>query len=187
MKPKFVFIDRDGVINWDPIGGYIKRAEDFRFLSGVGEALKRLTDDGYRIIVISNQAGVGDGEFTADELEAVHRQFLKETQNAGSSIYRSYYCLHGKRAGCDCRKPETGLFEQAHREIGDFERDSTYYVGDKLSDITAGKRFGLRTVLVLTGHGGAEQEKITEDSRPDHIARDLGSAVEIILRETPNG
>ena len=77
MKPKVVFIDRDGVINWDPIGDYIKRPEDFRFLPGVDKALKQLTDSGYKIIVVSNQAGIGDGVFTKNDLDAVKQKFLK--------------------------------------------------------------------------------------------------------------
>jgi D-glycero-D-manno-heptose 1,7-bisphosphate phosphatase len=182
---KVVFLDRDGVINWDPIGDYIKHPEDFRFFPGVGEALKRLTQAGYKIVVISNQAGIGDGVFTEEALEAVNQRFLEESKKAGAKIFDVFYCLHGKNAGCSCRKPKTGLFEKAKKNLGEFDKDRTFFIGDKISDIQAGKDFGIRTIFVLTGHGSKEKEKIHEPYLPDHITEDLGRAVDFLLKGAP--
>jgi D-glycero-D-manno-heptose 1,7-bisphosphate phosphatase len=181
---KVVFLDRDGVINWDPIGDYIKRPEDFRFLPGAAGALKRLADSGFKILVVSNQAGVGDGVFSQEELTAVNKKFLQEAEKAGAKISGVFYCLHGKKAGCSCRKPQTGLFHQAAEVVGGFDKAHTYFVGDKVSDIEAGKKFGLKTIFALTGHGAQEQVKLKEIDPPNFIARDLSEAVEIILRQT---
>jgi len=180
---KVIFIDRDGVINWDPIGDYIKRPEDFRFLPGVGAALKRLSDSGYRIVVVSNQAGVGDGVFPKKDLDRVNEKFLSEVERAGSRLTGVFYCLHGKKAGCSCRKPETGLFHQAEEALGDFDRSITYFIGDKVTDIEAGRKFGLRTIFVLTGHGQNEEKKLKPDHLPNYIAADLEEAVDIVLAE----
>ncbi|MDD5217781.1 MAG: HAD-IIIA family hydrolase, partial [Candidatus Omnitrophica bacterium] len=110
---KLVFVDRDGVINVDPIGDYIKRWEDFRFEEGVFETLKGLCDRGYELVVISNQAGIGDGVYPESALWDIQKKMLAEFTQRGVRIRSSHYCLHGKKAGCSCSKPETGLFKQA--------------------------------------------------------------------------
>jgi len=181
VKNKIIFLDRDGVINWDPIGDYIKHPDDFKFLPGVAEALHKLTLANYQIVVISNQAGVGDGVFSRENLEAVNKRFLEQVAKVGSKISGIFYCLHGKQAGCECRKPETGLFEQASEKIGSYERGNTYYIGDKASDIVAGKRFGLKTIFVLSGHGQNEMPNLKKEHYPDHISDNLGEAITYLL------
>jgi len=182
---KVIFLDRDGVINWDPIGDYIKSPEDFRFISGVGEALRKLSDNDYKIVVISNQAGVGDGIFTQEALDRVTEKFQAEVGKVGASLEAIFYCTHGKKAGCSCRKPELGLFEQAEKECGPIDRPRTFYVGDKAVDMQAGRRFGLKTIFVLTGHGQNELSKIKAKSKEefyaDRIFSDLSEAVDFII------
>jgi D-glycero-D-manno-heptose 1,7-bisphosphate phosphatase len=178
---KVIFLDRDGVINWDPIGDYIKRPEDFRFLPNADKALRRLHDAGFMIAVISNQAGVGDGVFTEEDLKAVDEKFRKESEKAGAPIKHVFYCLHGKQAGCSCRKPETGLFHIAEEKIGSFDKSKTYYIGDKSSDIEAGMKYGLKAIFVLTGHGQAQKSKLKKEFYPEKILKDLDEAVDYIL------
>ncbi|MFA6600889.1 MAG: HAD family hydrolase [Candidatus Omnitrophota bacterium] len=177
---KIVFIDRDGVINVDLIGDYVKSWSEFRFEDGALEAMRSLQDSGYGIIIVSNQAGVGDGVFSEDALWDVHQKMLDELERAGISVLDTYYCLHGKEEGCRCRKPATGLFEKAAHDYA-FERMKTYFVGDKASDIEAGKRFGLKTIFVRTGHGRTEEKKLAGHLLPDAIADDLLSAVRILI------
>ncbi|MBU1863257.1 MAG: HAD family hydrolase [Candidatus Omnitrophica bacterium] len=177
---KTIFIDRDGVINRDLLG-YVERWEDFDFLPGSLDALRVLTEAGFTIIIISNQAGVGDGVFTKEALDGVNNQMIREIENAGGSVAGVYYCIHGKHAGCDCRKPKTGLFEQALKKNPDFQKEKTYFIGDKLSDIEAGKNFGFKTALVMTGYGRRERDLITDGNKPDIIAADLKEAVKSIL------
>ncbi len=177
---KVVFVDRDGVLNEDLIGDYIKHWEEFRFHQGVVEGLRRLNQAGYRIVIISNQAGVGDGVFTEKALLEIHEKMLAELKRQGVRIQASYYCLHGKEAGCECRKPKTGLFRQADQSLV-FNKSQTYFVGDKATDIEAGKNFGLKTLLVRTGFG-REHEKLCQGVlRPEGVVDTFEEAVDRIL------
>ncbi|MDD5085390.1 MAG: HAD family hydrolase [Candidatus Omnitrophica bacterium] len=179
-KKKVVFIDRDGVINHDLIGDYIKHWGEFSFMPGVLEALKELTDSGFEIIIVSNQAGIGDGVYTKEALDDITSKMLAEIKLYGSRIHSVLYCLHGKSAGCDCRKPKTGLFHQAAAKIN-FNKSNTFFIGDKLSDIQAGRDFGLKTILVLTGYGERENKRLEETGvHPDYVVKNLGEAVVIV-------
>lgn len=178
---KIIFIDRDGVINVDLIGDYIKSWEEFRFEQGAVEGMKKLVQEGYSIVIISNQAGIGDGIFSEDALKEIHGNMIRELKEEGIPIRATFYCIHGKNAGCKCRKPETGLFEAAAKEIR-FERSETFLIGDKASDVEAGKRFGLKTIFVRTGHGRFDEAKLTGKLKPDHRAENLNEAVDWLLR-----
>jgi len=180
---KVVFIDRDGVINVDPIGDYIKRWEDFRFHEGVPENLKRLTEAEYKIILISNQAGVGDGVYPEEALWEIHEKMLESLKDRGVEIHASYFCLHGKNAGCECRKPKLGLFRKATQNGLSFDRSRTYFIGDKMSDVEAGKNFGLRTILVRTGHGPEHEALCHGPLQPDATTNNFQEAVDRVLCE----
>ena len=114
---KVIFIDRDGVINEDPIGDYVKRWADFKFIPGVLNGMAKLTRLGFQIVIISNQAGVGDGVYEKSELDDITRNMLSEFNKKSIPIRAVYYCLHGKNDNCECRKPKVGLFQQAANEI----------------------------------------------------------------------
>lgn len=173
-----VFIDRDGVINVDPIGDYVKTWEDFHFEKGALEALKKISDLGLEIILISNQAGVGDGAYPESALWDIHCKMLEEFKKNGIMIRATHYCLHGKQAGCHCRKPETGLFEEAVKGLP-YDPQKTYFIGDKATDVEAGKRFGIKTIFVRTGHGRCDEEKLTGKLKPDYIVNSLADTVKI--------
>jgi len=178
-KHRVVFIDRDGVINTD-LWKYVEHWGEFKFEESAVEALKALSQHGFDIFIISNQAGVGDGIFTADQLWDVHENMVKHLEAEGVKIKGAHYCIHSKKEVCNCRKPKTGLLEKAVEGIS-FDRSSTYFVGDKLSDLEAGKNFKVKTILVRTGYGKQSEEKLTKDLRPDHIVENLGAAIPIIL------
>lgn len=176
-----VFIDRDGVINVDPIGDYVKSWAEFRFEDGVLEALRAITDLGIEIILISNQAGVGDGVYSESALRDIQEKMLQVFEKHGIRIRSSHYCLHGKRAGCKCRKPEIGLFQEAVKGIS-YEPKQTYFIGDKATDVEAGKRFGIKTIFVRTGHGKNDEAKLKGSLLPDVIVDKLQDAVEVLKR-----
>jgi D-glycero-D-manno-heptose 1,7-bisphosphate phosphatase len=176
---RIIFIDRDGVINVDFIGDYVKTRQDFKFEPGAIEALKWLVAHGVQIIVISNQAGVGDGLFTESALKDIHRYMVEEFEKNKIFIRSAHYCLHGKEGGCKCRKPETGLFEDAVHNMP-YHKDKTYFIGDKKTDIEAGKRFGLKTIFVRTGHGKTDEAKLGAALKPDILADNLLEAVKKI-------
>ncbi len=177
---RVVFVDRDGVVNEDPFD-YVTRWEDFRFHEGVLPGLKRLTEASYKIILISNQAGVGDGVYPESALWDIHRRMLEVFKQERIHLQAAYYCLHGKQAGCHCRKPKTGLFEKATENGLVFEKRETYFVGDKKADIEAGKNFGLRTILVRTGYGPKEEGLCQGALEPDAVVENFKEAVDRIL------
>lgn len=181
VQNKVIFIDRDGVINVDPIGDYVKSWEQFRFHDDVVAGLKRLVQQGFKIILVSNQAGVGDGVYPEAALWEVHRKMIESLKEAGVPIENAYYCLHGKEAGCDCRKPKSGLFLQAAQNGLVFNRARTYFIGDKKTDIDAGKNFGLKTILVRTGHGSQDEPACRGISQPDAVVDTFSEAVDKVL------
>ncbi len=177
---RVIFIDRDGVINVDPVGDYIKRWEDFRFEEGALEGLKILSQKGYDIIVISNQAGIGDKVYPESELWRIDMNMIDIFRKNGIRFRSSHYCRHGKKAKCKCRKPGIGLFEEAVKGIS-FERSQTYFIGDKISDMEAGRRFGLKTIFVLTGHGKYEKDRLGGGLKPDFICDSLLDAAQKVV------
>ena len=182
---KVIFIDRDGVINVD-LMGYVEKPADFRFEEGAVSALKKLSDAGYKIIVISNQAGVGDGVFTSDACWDVHKHMLAELVKEEVPIFSAHYCLHGKTEGCKCRKPEIGLFKEAEKRI-EFDKKKTFFIGDKSTDIEAGKKYGLKTAFVRTGHGREDEKKLGRDLAPELRADNLLAAVNLIFDRYHSG
>ena len=171
-----IFIDRDGVINVDPIGDSIKSWKNFKFEAGSLEALKKITALGFEIIIISNQAGIGDKVYPEHQLWDIHKNMLALFVKEGIRVSAGIYCLHGKDAGCHCRKPQVGLFEEAARRVS-FNRSKTFFIGDKISDVLAGKRFGLKTIMVLTGHGKYEETQAVGLMKPTFKAKNLLDAV----------
>jgi len=177
---RLVFVDRDGVINEDPIGDYVTQWEEFRFIPGALEGLRRLAHGGFGIVIVSNQAGIGDGVFTKRALRVVTKKMLRELRKSGVKVRGVYYCVHGKNANCSCRKPKVGLFHQAARDLR-FRPRETFFIGDKLSDMQAGKDFGFRLLFVLTGHGRMDEPKLTGDLKPEQTFPSLGEAADYVL------
>ncbi|MXY99966.1 D-glycero-beta-D-manno-heptose 1,7-bisphosphate 7-phosphatase [Candidatus Poribacteria bacterium] len=150
---KTIFLDRDGVINRNPPDwGYVRTWEEFDFIPNALKALRALTGNGYRVIVVTNQAGIGRGLFSETNLKDIHSRMVVDIRNAGGSIDSIYYCPHHPEAGCECRKPKPGMLICAAREHN-IELPNAYLIGDSTTDIEAGQRAGASTFLVLTGHG----------------------------------
>ena len=179
-----VFLDRDGTINEEV--EYLSDPSDLCLIRGAAEAIRLLNDAGIPTIVVTNQAGVGRGYFPEGRVVAVHEKLTEQLTAHGARLDAFYYCPHHPDDGCACRKPQPGMLEQAAREQRlDLRR--SFVVGDKVSDLEAGRRANCRTVLVLTGYGAQAQVTFRgSDFQPDHIARDLLDAVRWILdREGP--
>jgi histidinol-phosphate phosphatase family protein len=129
-RRRTILLDRDGVLNVrPPRAEYIRRPEEFAWLPGAREAVALLSDAGYRLLVISNQAGIARGAMTEDDLTAVEARMLADARDAGGRIDGAYYCRHGWDDGCDCRKPLPGLLFQAQREHG-LDLTRTPFIGD---------------------------------------------------------
>ena len=185
---KVVFLDRDGTINEEV--HYLYRPEDFKFLPGVPEALKMLTDSGYKLVVVTNQAGVARGYYSEADVVKLHGYVNELLKPYGTGIHGFYYCPHHPEHGkgryktvCGCRKPGIGLFEQAEKDFS-VDKSASYMIGDKLLDTEAGQRFGVTSILVGTGYGAElhkEQQEKGEKPSYDHYAEDLSQAAQWIL------
>lgn len=145
----FVLLDRDGVINRD-LPQSVLRVEDFELLPGAAEAIAKLNDEAYRVLVITNQACVGRGDLTAEGLAAIHALMLDRVAAAGGHITGIYVCPHTDKDACDCRKPRPGLIERARDEHG-FEPAETWFAGDSERDVRAAVAAGCLPVLLRSG------------------------------------
>jgi D-glycero-D-manno-heptose 1,7-bisphosphate phosphatase len=175
---KLVILDRDGVINFDS-AQFIKNPAEWKPIPGSLEAIAKLNQAGYRVVVATNQSGVGRGLFDMDTLNSIHEKMHKKLFAVGGRIDAIFYCPHAADSACDCRKPKPGMF----KHIADtFNADlkGVYAVGDSLRDLQASAALGCKPVLVLTGKG--EKTK-AEGNLPEGTAeyKDLASAVDAIL------
>lgn len=185
-----VFLDRDGVINEDPANaGYITSWSKFKFIPVALKAICRLTEEGFKLAIISNQAGVAKGVMTEKDLYEITRHMLKEIERNNGRIHSVQYCIHKDEDNCDCRKPKTGLFRKALEAIGyrlEVKNSlqptvlSLFFIGDSERDIIAGKNFGCRTILVLSGKIKTESEANNWQLKPDYIAKDIYEGVDYI-------
>ena len=148
---KLVILDRDGVINHDS-DQFIKSPDEWRPLPGSLEAIARLTQWGYRVVVATNQSGVGRGLFETDTLIAIHDKMLKALTQVGGRIDAIFFCPHTNADNCDCRKPKPGLFKEI---AGRYNVDMTGVpaIGDSLRDLQVAAAVGAQPMLVLTGKG----------------------------------
>jgi D-glycero-D-manno-heptose 1,7-bisphosphate phosphatase len=176
---KLVILDRDGVINHDS-DKYIKNPQEWRPIPGSLEAIARLNQAGYHVVLATNQSGVGRGLFEVSTLNAIHDKMHRALSQIGGRIDAIFFCPHGADADCRCRKPRPGLLEEiAHRFNVDLTGVPT--IGDSLRDLHAAAAIGAAPVLVLTGKG---QKTRDEGGLPDgtQIFQDLGAAVRSIVR-----
>jgi D-glycero-D-manno-heptose 1,7-bisphosphate phosphatase len=188
-----VFLDRDGTINEEV--GYLSDLKQLRLIPGAGPAIKRLNEAGFKVVLVTNQSGVARGYFSESFVRETHELLKRLLSGEGARIDGIYYCPHHPKAGsspyttvCDCRKPGTGMIEQA---AGDLEIDvrSSFVVGDKWSDVELGQRAGARAVLVTSGHAIDDAGNIRPGhlSDPDFIARTISEAVDWILSRPSGG
>ncbi|MBF0485521.1 MAG: HAD-IIIA family hydrolase [Candidatus Omnitrophica bacterium] len=180
-----VFLDRDGVINKFPGNGlYVTRVRDFHFIPRALEALKALTDAGYDIFVVSNQAGVGKGVYSKEKLDQITEHMLKGVKEAGGRIREVLYCTCKSSDACNCRKPRIGNIIKALELLDKTIDDAphAYFVGDTEGDVKAGKNAGCKTIFCLSGREDREYMK-RWDVRPDFIVEDLYDAAELILKK----
>ncbi len=185
-KHRVVFLDRDGTICEEV--GYLDSVDQMKLIPRSGEAVALLNRKGFKVVVITNQAGVARGFFPEAILEDLHAQMIRLLKTEGAEVDGIYYCPHHPTDGsppylreCNCRKPATGLLEKAAADLN-LDLSSAFMIGDHFSDVECGQRIGAETVLLLTGHGReALAKKESWPKPPSHIAADLYEAVQWIL------
>ena len=174
MLNKAVFLDRDGVINIDK--DYVYKIKDLEFIHKAVEGLKILQTKSYKLIIITNQSGIGRNYYSEKEYLNFRRKFNYRLNENGVKIDSEYYCKHAPVENCMCRKPGTLLIEKAIKEHN-IDRKNSFFIGDKTSDIFAGEHAGLKTILVLSGKAGKDKKYKVN---PDFIVKDLFDASKII-------
>jgi D-glycero-D-manno-heptose 1,7-bisphosphate phosphatase len=178
-----VFLDKDGTLVVDV--PYNVDPERMLLMPGAGEALRRLSDAGYKLIVVSNQSGVARGVFAESALPAVEQRLREMLADHGAPLSGFYYCPHHPDGAvveyavrCDCRKPQPGLLLRAAEEHGISVRES-WMIGDILNDVEAGRRAGCRTILL--DNGNETEWELSKERLPDCVVSDLRDAAALIL------
>jgi len=192
---KAVFLDRDGVINeliYYPEQGIVDSPftpEQFRLFPWAGKSIKQLSKAGYKVIVVSNQPGIAKGYLSRKGFERIRGKMISELEAQGVFIDGEYYCFHHPEAkvkslkvNCKCRKPKPGLLLQAAQEHDICLTDS-WFIGDGLTDVQAGKKAGCKTILL--GRMKCDLCSLMDElnARPDYIAKNLSEAVRLIVKQ----
>jgi D-glycero-D-manno-heptose 1,7-bisphosphate phosphatase len=197
MPRPAVFLDRDGTLHRE-LADAPRSPEEIEVLAGAPQALARLAEHGYVLVVVTNQSAIARGTTTFDELREVHRHLAGRLAEHGATIAAFYVCPHHPSDGtapyvraCACRKPAPGLLARALAEL-DLDPARSWIVGDALRDLEAGWTLGIRPVLVRTGKGAREEAVLSAEThgapafaRETTIVADLKEAAETILRQGP--
>jgi|TARA_Y100000310_G_scaffold336415_1_gene420881 rfaE bifunctional protein nucleotidyltransferase chain/domain len=171
-----VILDRDGVINEEV--EFLHEPEKFKFIPAALEGIKKMQDAGYKIVIATTQAGIGLGYFTKEDFFKVNKTMLKGFNEHDIVISKIYFCPHSVSDNCTCRKPKIGLIERAKNDLN-LDLAKSWVIGDKTSDIKAGKDAGCKTIIVKTGHKGEDKQ---HDIKPDFTAENLIEAADIIIK-----
>jgi D-glycero-D-manno-heptose 1,7-bisphosphate phosphatase len=182
-----VFFDRDGTVIEEV--GYLNDLKQLRLIPGAAVAIRRLNEAEFKVVVVTNQSGVARGYFTEAFVRETHGLLEKMLGIEGARLDGVYYCPHHPKAGsspytaaCDCRKPGTGMLEQAARELG-IDIRASFVVGDKWSDVELGQRAGAHAVLVRTGYAPDDPGNVRPEhlGDPDFIAETITEAADWII------
>ena len=180
-----VFLDRDGVITQDP-PHYAHRLDQLKLIPRSAEAIRLLNENGFKVIVVSNQSGVARGYYQEKDVKIFNRAMEEELKKKSAYIDAIYYCPHhpeaeieAYRIDCECRKPKPGMLKQAEKDLN-LDLTKSFMVGDKWSDIEAGRKAACKTIMVKTGHGRRE----LKDKRIEceYLVADLYNAIKMILQ-----
>lgn len=176
MKHCAVFLDRDGTLIEEV--NFLSRLEDLRLFPFSAKAIKLLNDSGFLVILITNQSGIARGFFDEKTLHEIHAKLKNELAESNAKLDAVYFCPHNSADNCACRKPKTGMIEQAVKDFS-LSLENSWMVGDKAIDVETGFNAQMKTALVLTGYGQTEVEKLKK--KPDLISENLLQAVKTII------
>jgi D-glycero-D-manno-heptose 1,7-bisphosphate phosphatase len=168
-----IFLDRDGTLIEEV--NFLHRIEDLRFFPFTEEAVSILKKAGFLLLVVTNQSGIGRGIFSADNMVQIHEAIQRRLNGR---IDRFYFCPHLPEQRCECRKPNTGMIQQAMRDFS-IDLENSWIIGDKKLDVELGFNSKMNTCLVLTGYGNAELHKL--ERQPSLIAENLLEAARKIV------
>ncbi len=187
-----IFLDRDGTINVEV--DFLSRVSDLALIEGAATAISRLAQAGFLIVVVTNQSGVARGYFDEHTVKSINSALAHMLEQGGARVDAWYYCPHHPEAGyppyrteCSCRKPATGMVEQACQDL-DIDIASSFVIGDSLRDMELAWNCGMGAVLVKTGHGTRTFHGLDQNTAPriDFVATDITEASEWICRRVEN-
>ena len=173
IPQKAIFIDRDGTLIEEV--NFLHRVEDLRFFDFTDKAVKLLKENGFLVIIATNQSGIGRKVYSETEMHQIHQAIQNDLTEKVDAFY---FCPHLPEAGCSCRKPNLGMIEQACRDF-EIDLENSWMIGDKKLDVELGINANLKTALVLTGYGKSHVNEL--DQNPDVIAKDLLEAVRFVV------
>jgi len=181
-KPSFpvIVLDRDGVINQDS-AEYIKSPDEWHALPGSLDAIARLHQAGFAVVVATNQSGVARGLFSTETLTAIHQKMAEQVTAAGGQLTRIFWCPHGPDEGCDCRKPRPGLLLQAAEFLA-CGLDNMIVVGDAQRDLDAATAVGARPILVRSGKGRNTEKALSPDAAVE-VFDNLAAVTDTLILE----
>ncbi len=172
---KLIILDRDGVINYDS-DEYIKSPDEWRPIPGSLEAIAKLNQAGYKVVIATNQAGIAKGYYTLEALRKIHEKMLRLVEEAGGKIDKIYFCSHEDKDNCDCRKTKPGMLKQVEQDY-QIDLKDVYFIGDKYKDYQAAQVAGCKFILVKTGYGAEMFLSHPDLKEKALIADDLAKAV----------
>jgi D-sedoheptulose 7-phosphate isomerase len=175
---KVIFLDRDGVINRKVANNrYVASWKDFEFMPGAMNTLRYFTDMGFKLVVLTNQQGIGKGVMSEKTLLEIHARMQQVLLNNGIAIEKIFYCPHLAELKCGCRKPAPGLFYRAQNELHfNIKREDSFFIGDSETDIQAGNCAGYKTIYI------GEAKTFTNGYTPTHQAQNLSDVVSILRK-----
>jgi D-glycero-D-manno-heptose 1,7-bisphosphate phosphatase len=179
MKQKAIFLDRDGTLIEEV--NFLSTVEETKLYSFTIEALKLLRDAGFLFFVTTNQSGVARGYFDANAVNAIHAKIQNELKAEDLRIESFHFCPHFPDEGCKCRKPNTGMIEQAQANF-EIDLSESWMIGDKILDIEMGFNAGTKTALVRTGYGKKHKDELIR--QPDVVAENILEVAYYVIRDT---
>lgn len=184
MTERLIILDRDGVINEDS-DEYIKSPDEFIPIAGSLEAIAKLNQAGYTVVVATNQSGIARGYFDVTSLQAMHNKLNALLAAEGGHIERIYYCPHGPNDHCDCRKPKPGLLQQILRDYP-MKPGDIIAIGDSLRDLQAAQALGISSILVRTGKGKKTESQLDKEETlaATPVFDNLSKAVDALLAKS---
>lgn len=185
-KSPVCFLDRDGTLIHDRPGHYLRRPEQIRFYRTTFEALRLLKANGYKLVIISNQSGIGRGFLDEPMLSRIHTRLRTELARNRAGLDGIYYCPHHPKQRCSCRKPSPLLARRALRQMK-LTLSCAVMIGDKKADIDLGRALGISTVFLKTGHGRSQREKFGRSIKPTHECHGILDAARWVVENIKAG
>lgn len=179
---QLVILDRDGVVNYDS-DDYIKSPDEWRAIPKSLEAIVKLNQAGFRVVIASNQSGLARGFFNIDTLNKIHAKMYRELAELGGNIEAIFFCPHSPRGTCNCRKPKPGLYNEIAQRLG-IHLTGVPAIGDSLRDIQAATAAGATPMLVRTGKGLKTETELAQNGFAHvQIYDDLAAAAQVIVNQ----